>query len=168
MADSAILRVGVVSDTHIPHAARALPAALLKALEGVDAILHAGDIACLSALRALEQLAPTYAVAGNCDPPEVRSLLPDKRVVEIGGRRIGLVHGRGGVIGSAERARAVFHGEALDAVVYGHTHQPWEEWRGSLLCFNPGSPTSLRFTDVPTYGILTISDALEGAIQSFR
>ena len=38
------MRIGVISDTHIPVRAKHLPAALFCLFENVDLILHAGDL----------------------------------------------------------------------------------------------------------------------------
>lgn len=161
-------RIGVVSDTHIPYVAPRLPAALIEGLAGVELILHAGDIACLSALEELERVAPVAAVSGNCDPPEVRAGLPAMRVVEVRGRRIGLWHGRGGPAGLAARAHEVFRGKRVDVVVFGHSHQPWEDREGEVLRFNPGSPTSPLFTGTPSFGILALGERVESAVISLE
>ena len=162
-----ILRIGVLSDTHIPHAARRMPSALLRGLAGVDMILHAGDLACMGVIEALNRIAPTFAVFGNMDPPEVRAELPRTRVVEAGGRRIGLVHGSGAPSGLADRVEAAFckGGDAtVNIVVFGHSHDPCEDWRGDVLRFNPGSPTDRRFTRFRSYGILTLGETIESAV----
>lgn len=151
-------RIGVVSDTHIPGRARALPAALLQGLAGVELILHAGDILEESVLEALRAVAPVQAVAGNNDCPDLVRRYGWRRVVEVGGRRIGLVHGH---IGSADdtphRALEAFAGEWIDAVVFGHSHIPLCREVGGVLLFNPGSPTDRRRQPHCTYGLLHIA-----------
>lgn len=59
--------VGLIADTHIPYRRRYLPLAALKALEGVDLILHTGDINVLQVLSLLSTIAPVEAVASNGD-----------------------------------------------------------------------------------------------------
>jgi hypothetical protein len=93
-----------VSDTHLPRFGRVLPEPLAAALRGADRILHAGDITESFVLDLLEDEAPTDAVAGNNDPPELRARLGEAKVVEIGGLRIGLTHGHDGPGPTAERA----------------------------------------------------------------
>ncbi len=166
MTDTPI-RIGVVSDTHIPGRARAIPASLLRGLEGVDMILHAGDIARISVIRRLEGIAPVHAVYGNMDPSEVRCELPGRRIVTAGGRRIGLIHGAGAAFGLAERVLDAFRdatGGPPEIVVFGHSHEPTETWRNGVLRFNPGSPTDPRFTGIGTYGILTLGEAIEATL----
>lgn len=133
----------VLSDTHVPGRARRLPVPVYRALEEADAVLHAGDIASQEVLDELARFAPVHAVAGNVDPPELWESLPRRRLIEIAGYRIGLVHGDGpDRAGTPERALAAF--PDADAVVFGHTHKPLNERRGRTLLFNPGSPTDRR------------------------
>src|SRR5690242_1006251 len=84
-----IYRVGVLSDTHVPDYMPALPTAVAACFAGVDLILHAGDVTGAAVLEELGALAPVVAVKGNHDTLD----LPRKRLVEIGGARIGLIHG---------------------------------------------------------------------------
>jgi uncharacterized protein len=114
----------------------------LRELAGADLIVHAGDFVALSVLRALEELAPVAAVHGNMDEPELRALLPETRVVEIGATLIGIVHDAGPRHGRAMRLAARFPDCA--AVIYGHTHLPEATKHGELWIFNPGSPTERR------------------------
>jgi len=172
MADDSksIVKIGVLSDTHIPHAARRISAEVLRAMAGVDIILHAGDLTRMSVIEQLERIAKTLAVHGNMDPPEVRAELPRLRLLKAGGRRIGLIHGGGAPFGLADRVEAEFHdanGPKVDLVVFGHSHEPCEDWRGEVLRFNPGSPTDRRFTSHRSYGILKIGETIESAVIRF-
>jgi len=95
-----------------------------------------------SVLRELEALAPVEAVHGNMDEPALRQELPERRVVEVDGLRIGLVHIPGRRPGREERLRSWFPGCA--AIVYGHTHLPQVEQHAGVWILNPGSPTERR------------------------
>ncbi|MGI6097446.1 MAG: metallophosphoesterase family protein [Dethiobacteria bacterium] len=66
------MKVGVLSDTHIPTRARALPSRIYEIFADVDMILHAGDIADESVLEELKTLAPIEAVAGNTDSYQLK------------------------------------------------------------------------------------------------
>ena len=163
----AVMKIGVLSDTHIPHAALRIPAQVLRGLEGADMILHAGDLACLEVVQELGRIAPVFAVCGNMDPPEVRAELPLSRMVEVGGYRIGIVHGRGAPFGLADRAESEFHdaeGAKVDIVIFVHCDSSCEDWRGGILRFNPGSPTDRRFTRHRSYGILMLGETIESSI----
>ena len=160
-------KIGVVSDTHIPTKTRSLPKALLRGLEGVDMILHAGDLVQTQVIKELSKLAPVHAVCGNMDPPEVRSELTPTLLLEAAGRTIAMTHGSGSPHGLADRVEQTFIRAGIakpDIVVFGHSHEPTVDWRDDVLRFNPGSPTDKRFTAHGTYGILTLGETVEGAI----
>jgi uncharacterized protein len=118
--------------------------------------LHAGDFTTVSVLEELERLAPVEAVHGNVDEPALQERLPERRVVESGAVRIGIVHDAGPRVQRAERLVAAFPGCA--AVVYGHTHLPEASQHGGVWILNPGSPTERR--RAPHRSLLTI--AVEG------
>jgi len=93
-------------------------------------------------LEELRRYAPVEAVYGNMDEPALAQLLPERRVVEVAGARIGMVHIPGPSAGRAERLASRF--PCCDAVVYGHTHVPEATRHGSTWILNPGSPTERR------------------------
>ena len=83
--------VGVVADTHCPEFLERLPDRLFKVLEGVQVILHAGDVNAASTLDELGRLAPVEAVRGDHD--RTLDALPTTREMTVAGRRIVVVHG---------------------------------------------------------------------------
>lgn len=150
-------RLVIVGDTHLPRFGRRLPEPLEAALAEADAILHAGDFTDAFVLDLLEAFAPTHAVAGNNDPPELEARLGFTRVVEVELIRIGLTHGhQGGGRTTPERAVRAFAATdpPVDAIAFGHSHQPLVERRGDLWLLNPGSPTDRRRQ--PTYSFLRV------------
>jgi uncharacterized protein len=134
--------VAVIADTHLPRGARALSRECRHRLEAADVILHAGDVVAASVLDDLEALGPVEAVCGNMDEPALRESLPERRVVEVGGARIAMVHIPGSRAGREERLVSWFPG--CDAIVYGHTHVPQVEQHHGVWILNPGSPTERR------------------------
>ena len=126
----------------MPRGSRRLPDECLRLLAESDLIVHAGDFVALSVLEELARLAPVAAVHGNMDEPELRAALPERRVVEVGESRIGLVHDGGPRAGRPERLAGWF--PECDAVVYGHSHLPEVTRHGPLWILNPGSPTERR------------------------
>jgi hypothetical protein len=104
-------------------------------------------------LDELCRLGTVEAVAGNMDEPALREALPQRRVVEIAGTRIGMVHVPGPAVGRAERLVASFPG--CDAVVYGHTHVPDVSSTGDVWVLNPGSPTERR--SAPGHSMLMLA-----------
>ena len=157
------MRLAIISDTHLPRGARRLPDACLERLRAADLILHAGDLAAASVLDELEALGPPVAaVHGNVDGPDLRARLPERRVVEAGGARIGMVHDAGPAVGRLERQRAAF--ADCDAVVFGHSHIPLHERdeASGFQLFNPGSPTDRRRQPRHTMGA---AEAVGGEVR---
>ena len=110
------------------------------------------SLAFLDELRALGP--PVEGVYGNMDEAALREALPRERVVEVGGRRIGMVHIPGPRVGREARLAARF--PDCDAVVYGHTHVPQVERFQHLWVLNPGSPTERRSAPAHSMLLLTI------------
>ena len=146
-----MITLGVVADSHIPDRMRALPAGVFEALDGADAILHAGDVCTDRVLRALERVAPVYAVRGNRD---FGLGLPLDRLLTFEGVRLGLTHGHGSwwdylrekalyfTVGFQtsrylRQVQARFTG--VQAIVFGHSHRPINRLQAGVLLFNPGS-----------------------------
>jgi putative phosphoesterase len=147
-------KVGIISDTHCPEFLDRLPARVFEAFEGVDLILHAGDIDGEETLTDLRRLAPVEAVRGDHD--RELGALPASREIVIGAKRVVLVHGN--------RSRLLEEPNTLawtlslgyfrphrglpralkrrfpnaDAIVYGHTHRARVETLDGVLLFNPG------------------------------
>jgi putative phosphoesterase len=146
------VRLAVIADTHLPRGRRRLPSACLEHLVAADLILHAGDFVALSALEELEALGPPLAaVHGNVDSKEVRHRLPETRVLDAAGARIGLIHDAGPARGRLGRMRCRF--PEADAVVFGHSHIPLSEEAAAFQIFNPGSPTDRRRQPAHTMGL---------------
>jgi putative phosphoesterase len=152
------VRIGVISDTHLDAAAHKLPDALVNGLRGVDMILHAGDWVSPHAVKLVEAIAPCESVAGNNDGPDIVDRFGYAKRLELGGVRIGLVHGDGIRKTTAERALDAFADDMPDVIVFGHSHIPERRIVGRTLLFNPGSPTDKRRQPRYSYGILTIRD----------
>lgn len=161
------VKIGVISDTHIPHAAPRLPDAIYKAFRDVDLILHAGDLVDISVLDELRKLAETRAVCGNMDPSDLTKSLPSKTIVEAGRFKIGLTHGSGSPFNLMDKVKKEFS-EKVNVIVYGHSHFPANEVRGGILFFNPGTPTDKIFARYNTYGILTIDGEIKGEIVKIK
>jgi putative phosphoesterase len=152
-----LMRLAIISDTHLPRGGRALPRACVERLRAADAILHAGDLIELSVLAELEALGPpVHAVRGNVDSSELQARLPLTRIVEAAGARIAMIHDAGPAQGRFERLRRRF--PDADAVIFGHSHLPLHEERDAFAIFNPGSPTERRRAPCHTMGIATVRD----------
>lgn len=148
-------RVGIISDTHIPHF-RQLPEAVWVHFAGVELIIHAGDLSVLSVIAELETIAPVVAVQGNVEHEEVVLKLPIKREVVVGPCRIGVVHILGESARYAKTARREF--PTARVVVFGHSHTPYNQEHDGQLLFNPGSATDRRRQPTCSIGMLYIDD----------
>lgn len=146
-----MMNIGILSDTH-----GLLRPEVLEALEGVDHILHAGDIGSLDILAELEALAPVTAVWGNTDGWDVRGRMPETAAVELGGVPVVVIHGH--QLGSPTPAALAARFPNAGLVVFGHTHQPLIERVGSVLAVNPGSVGVRRFRLPVSLALATIED----------
>lgn len=148
------MRIGVLSDTHMRSFGE-IPQEVIKALSNVDLIVHAGDFVTLEVLEGLRQLAEVKAVLGNMDSAELRSILPEKELIVVSGKKIGIAHGWGGSWGIEHRVRGLF--DQVDVIIYGHSHEAKKELTGGILFFNPGQARR-------SFGILTIGEDIKGEI----
>lgn len=148
-------RVAVLSDTHVaPGSSRRLPASAYEHLDGVDLILHAGDVTTPDLLHELEGFAPVEAVLGNNDR-ELFGVLPETAELVVDGVRIALVHDSGATAGRPARMHRRFPDAQL--VVFGHSHQPCHEVGvGGQRLLNPGSATWKRRAPTHTMAMLEL------------
>ncbi len=165
------MRIGLISDTHIPEACEHLPAAVFEVFRGIDLVMHAGDVYVNRVLDELAQIAPVIAAVGNGDEGldghrfrlERDDRVRDAHLLEIDGIRVGLVHA---IPTPDETSEQVFlsamdrqFGGPVDVVVQGHSHVEGVMRFGDTLVVNPGSATLPRnLVGVPgTVAILEIS-----------
>lgn len=174
------MKVGLISDTHIPEAMPELPAQVRTVFQDVDLILHAGDLHCLAVLDWLEELAPVLACRGNGDegsggrpvvPEDPR--LRDAVVTTCAGLRIGVVHD---VMDPneypkwpLERTMELYFGGRTDVIVCGHTHVECITRYDDVLVINPGSPTfPHNYSAQPgTVAVLTLEENRGGAVTVY-
>ena len=150
--------LGVISDTHSAGKGRDLPKKVLDALQGVDMILHCGDLECLGVLDYLEEVAPLLAVRGYEDPIEDSERLAlTTRVVKVEGVSIGMIHdiqwpgpkiptspdGTNLVFpnSNGQETMAKKFKEPVGVVLYGDTHEEIVTYWDGVMIMNPGSPT---------------------------
>ena len=129
-------RIGVVSDSHGGRLHLERFAEICRA-ESFDQVFHLGDV--LEDARWLEKNLeiPVTSVAGNCDfyahhPREARVTVEGKRLLLIHGDRYRVKLGYDMLSYYAEE-------NAVDAVLFGHTHQPFAGYVGRALLINPGA-----------------------------
>ena len=165
------MRIGLISDTHIPVAAPRLWPQVYEALRGVDLVMHAGDLMVPDVIDWLEEVAPVMAVWGNGDfrgwqrsvPPD-DSRLSEAKVLTIGDVRIGLVHDlqlpEAPPLRTLESQMEHYFRGAVDVVVRGSTHAAEITTLKAVLIVNPGSPTfpNHQNTRLGTIGFLDIEN----------
>jgi putative phosphoesterase len=161
------MRIGLVADTHIAWEQDELPPQVMETFQGVDLILHAGDIYAHHVLDELEHIAPVLAALGDDDYPTPDPRVQKEHILELEGQTLWLIHeGPHNPISpswlplrwqnrtSPEEAK---YGKP-DIVVFGHEHRTVVERCDSVLYINPGSPTLLNYQPgLGTVGILELN-----------
>ena len=155
------MKIGVISDTHNPSVGAEPPPEVAIAFQGVDVILHAGDIYLPSCLDWLEEIAPVYAVEMEADAhfAEDPRVVNKSRVLHLEGHSIGLIHDLlvPGMVqeiteyspiskhfppdADLSTALETVFDAAVDIVIFGHTHYAVVEEFQGILMVNPGSPS---------------------------
>lgn len=156
------MRIGVISDTHVRRISE-LPASLINSLKGMDMVVHLGDFHSADLVNDLKEITSFRGVAGNHDAHIPG--LPEKDLVEVGNKRIGIIHGHGCVFpfGFKWGLMTQFDGK-IDAILYGHTHSARNVIEEGILFFNPGSVIG-RFPAMHrSYGILTVGEEISSEI----
>jgi len=136
------MQVAILSDTHVPSRASAVPEWVLEELAAADHVIHAGDFDSRETLSVIEDAAPALtAVSGNLDPDGLG--LPETATVEIGGVEFVVTHGTGPPSGYEQRVRetVIEHGSTGAVGVSGHSHRVMEATVGGVRLLNPGSAT---------------------------
>ena len=149
------IRLGLIADTHYPTKLPLLPyEAIEEAFRDVDGILHAGDIESSEVLDNLSGIAPTQAVRGEADALS----LPEKRILNFGDVRVGLIHGNRHPLvehyfrlkrkcgnlyaGGRHLLNSLperFSGDAVDVIIFGHLHVPMCVEKDGIMLVNPGA-----------------------------
>lgn len=150
-----------MSDTHMPRRASQLPGRVTRALCEADLIVHLGDFTEVEIIEHLESYAELHGVHGNNDSAEVRARMPASAVLDVKGHSFLLMHGHVGGRTAIEAARKT---GGHDAVLFGHSHRPWNSMEGGRLLFNPGSPTDRRWNPYLAFGILDVGKVIRSEI----
>jgi uncharacterized protein len=159
-----VTRLLITSDTHLPatrgpgRSPRDLPAALWRAVDEADLVIHAGDWVHVDLLDRLAVRARMLlGVYGNNDGPDLRARLPEVAWLTVGGVRFAVVHETGPATGRESRATARYPG--VDVLVFGHSHIPWDTVADNgMRLLNPGSPTDRRRQPAATYLTARVAD----------
>jgi len=156
------VRIALVSDSHVPTRASAIPGRIYEICANCDLLIHAGDLVDLDTLHDLERLVPVKAVLGNMDDISLTGILPRRLDIELEGFRVCVAHGSGAPLGLDERVLAHFRGEP-DVLVYGHSHTWDEHKRGPTLVINPGAACNPKGSR--SAGILTLVRGTQPSVE---
>ena len=155
------MKIGVLSDTHLHRLTQDFRYILDQFLRDVDLIVHVGDFVSAEIVEFLSRN-NFQGVHGNMDPPEVKEILPKKKVIHLGPYRLGLIHGEGSSSNLEERVQSEF--QDVDVIVYGHSHRPVNHVKEGILFFNPGSATGFSYSKNHSLGILQLGETIRGEI----
>jgi len=156
------INIGVISDTHLSQPSPDLLELMGDVFSDVSMVFHAGDITRISVLEAFSEK-EVFAVSGNMDQYDVVDTLPSERVIQVGGHRIGLIHGWGSRDLVEDRVMGRFSN--VDAIVYGHTHRAANHLKNNILFFNPGAFSGSSISGRKrSVGVLSINDGVTGRI----
>ena len=135
------MQIGLISDTHLPQLLRSLDELgpqIGEALDGVDLILHGGDVTVAGVLDWCEQFAPVLAARGNNDIFE-DARLAEVQLLKVEGVRVGMAHElRPESRPIAEILDSSLGGERVDVLIGGDTHVERLEYRDGVLLINSG------------------------------
>ncbi len=160
------MKIGVISDTHIPGKFEHVPGVIIDAFREVDIVVHAGDLVGLEVIAELEAACPkVFAVSGNMDYEAVRKKYPVKEILNIEGFKIGIMHGWGAPINLIDLLKDAFKEDNCDIIIFGHSHKPMNELIGETLFFNPGSATD-EAAPYSSYGIIEINRPQDHKLQN--
>jgi putative phosphoesterase len=145
--------------------AKDLPAPVWADVDAADVVIHAGDWVSVDLLDALEARARRLVgVFGNNDGAALRARLPEVARVELGGVRFAVVHETGAAAGRERRCARAYRD--VDALVFGHSHIPWDTTTDTgLRLLNPGSPTDRRRQPTFTWMTADVADGVLGDVR---
>lgn len=161
-----LVKIAVLSDTHTRKKISELPADVVNVVRDADIIVHLGDFYSRELVDELMRLGNFRGVTGNHDFGGIQLRLPKQDVLQVNGKKIGLIHGNGCVIpnGLHKGLIAKFNGDKMDAILYGHTHIAMSKVMDGVLLFNPGSVSGRFPASKRTYGVLTVGETVSGEI----
>lgn len=139
--------IGLISDTH-----GLVRPDVFTALEGVEVILHAGDVG-RGVLEELAVIAPVRAVYGNTDPPDDPELEAQLEL-QFDDIRVHVSHGHELGVPTPQNLLEAYD---ADVLVYGHTHRQLLVQADGRWVVNPGAAGPRRFDLMPSVARMTIS-----------
>ncbi len=134
-------KIVIIWDTHVKDM-QDLPKPMLDSITTADWVIHVGDYVSEIITISLKNLKSGRfkGVYGNADPLEVRKIVPEKEILELNGKRIGIIHPSSGgdYAGILKKVLSSFRNDKVDVIAYGHTHDPTILFYDKILLINPG------------------------------
>jgi hypothetical protein len=146
------MKIGILSDTHYPDKTSYLPDLIFDVFrkEGVELIIHAGDLTSPELFEIFKEIAPVIIVRGNLDKP----IFPEEKVLKIEDLKVGVLHGHQFLSLDEQSLKYKALDMDVDLLIFGHTHRffykSYEYMGKEVHLLNPGSPTVPRMSD-PTF-----------------
>ncbi len=128
------MRVLIVSDTHgrLSHLEK-----VLRREHHLDLMIHLGDFEEDEARIREMAPCPLEMVSGNND---FYSDLPREKIIRIGRHQVLLTHGHHYFVSfGTSKIKDIAAQQSCDLVMFGHTHVPLIDTKGSVWAVNPGS-----------------------------
>ena len=157
------LLIGLIGDTHLPSRGPDIPQHIIDDFQEkeIDYLVHMGDFTSYKVYKNLQDIfgkEKVIGIVGNMDDSKLRKELPELIELDLYGHKIFMTHGAGGPDNIIERLNRSLDLSKYDIIIFGHVHHPYNEtWRDEKLYISPGTPTDKKFTDINSYGYLTIS-----------
>lgn len=150
-------QIVVISDTHFRRWDEVHPE-IRRAVADADIAVHCGDFVHREVLEGFQHEAKrAVAVHGNTDPVELRNSIPYVDVIEVEGRRVGIIHPAWGGPEFEPEALLPDFPEPVDIILYGHLHVPVNETHGDVLFVNPGQAYA-SFMVPATIAVITLDN----------
>ena len=163
------VKIIIIGDTHL-NSFKKLPKEMGQAIKEGDWIIHVGDYTSIDTVEGLIRWKGDKfkGVFGNADPLSIRKILLDKVILEVKGKKIGITHPFFGgpetfIKGMVKRE---FKDYDVDAIVFGHTHEPEIIEVNKILLINPGKGYLEKntFGSPTSFAILTVTETLQAKI----
>jgi len=144
-----------------------LPRGLLQAIREAEWVVHCGDYTTVAVVEELRYLVRNFVgVYGNTDPGDVRRQLPPEVTFTLQGLKIAVVHPHWGAYPDGLEGELAAQFPNVDAILFGHTHEPCNMRLNGTLLLNPGQAYP-SFMVPASIGILTIGEGeLRGEIST--
>ena len=162
------MKIGVIADTH----GLVFPS-IREAFEGVDHIVHAGDVGAQKVIEELGSIAPVTAIRGNHEPEEIPGLKPDPTSIQLAGVNILITHrfipmqleDYKDIVAGLIKSMDPSHEKMPQIVVFGHTHYAYESEISGIYFMNPGYCGPDKYEADPSVGLIEVSgNSISGKI----